>query len=251
MSKAISKVTKPLNKLGPIGDILSAVALTAIPGGAAYIPVLQGAKAYGATGNILSGLAAGAGSYLGGKFGSNVFGDLGTVGGTLTNTFGNEAGNSILNGLSGFAGNAAGDVFSSIAGAPLSGIAGSYAGNSIGQSLVGAPMLQDKPKGPAGFSPSRVAEGETPASLRAFGSLNADQQSSNLATQGVYGGGLGADEQQYFLNLVNNRLVPEEGGIQDKSSLGAIENSYLQQLGISGNNSNDLLEAISKWKRAA
>lgn len=250
MVKAVSAITKPLNKLGPIGDILTAVGLSAIPGGAAFIPAVQGLKAYGATGNVLSGLAAGAGSYLGGKFGGNVFGDLGTVGGAATNTFGNEAGNSILNGISGFAGNAAGDAFGSLATTPISSIAGSYAGNALGQAAVGAQPLQAKQKSTA-FSPTRAGEGETPASLQAYGSLSPDQQTSNLATQGVYGGGLAPQEQQYFLNLVNRQLIPQEGGVQDKSSLNPIENSYLSQLGLGGyQNSNDLLEAISKWKAA-
>ncbi len=225
-----------------------AVALTSMGVPPGYLAAAQGVKAYGETGNIGAGLAAGAGSYLGAKFGGNVFGDMGTVGGTLTNTLGNEAGNSILNGI---AGNAAGDAFGSLASTPISSIAGSYAGNALGQAAVGAEPYQEKQKGPAGFSPSRAGDMETPASLKAFGSLSPDQQSSNLATQGVYGGGLGPDEQQYFLNLVNRQLIPEQGGIQDKGSLGAIQNSYLQQLGIGGDNSNDLLEAISKWKRAA
>lgn len=247
MSKIIRKITKPINKLGPIGDILTAVALTAM-GQPHLIPVVSGLKTYGATGNIGAGIAAGAGSYLGGKFGGKVFGDMGTVGGMASNVLGPETASSVFGGIGSGAGNSAA---SSIFNAPLNAIAGSYAGNALGQGLVGAEPYQEKPKGPAGFSPSRAGDMETPASLRAFGSLSPDQQSSNLATQGVYGGGLGPEEQQYFLNLVNRQLIPEQGGIQDKGSLGAIQNSYLQQLGISGDNSNDLLEAISKWKRAA
>jgi len=247
MSKAIRKITSPIAKLGPVGDILTAIALTAA-GQPQLIPVVSGAKAYGQTGNIMSGLAAGAGSYLGGKFGSNVFGDLGSVGGLASDALGGELANSAYGSIGDFAGNAAA---SSIFNAPISSIAGAYAGNALGQAAVGAPPLSDKQKGPAPFSPTRAADGETPSSLQAYGSLDPNQQSSNLATQGVYGGGLGPDEQKYFLNLVNRQLIPESGGVKDQSSLSPIQSSYLSQLGLGGyGNSNDLLEAISKWKAA-
>jgi hypothetical protein len=246
MSKAIRAITKPISRLGPVGDILTAIALTAA-GQPQLIPIVQGVKTYGQTGNVLSGLAAGAGSYLGGKFGGKVFGDLGSIGGLASNALGPETASSIFGGIGNTAGNAAA---SGIFNAPISSLAGSYAGNTLGTALVGAPDIQDTDK-PAGFVPKRAGDSEAPASLQGYGSLNPQQQSSNLATQGVYGGGLGPQEQQYFLNLVNRQLIPEQGGMNDVSSLNPIENSYLSQLGLGGySNSNDLLEAIGKWKAA-
>lgn len=245
MSKAVSAITKPLNKLGPIGDVLTAVGLTAI-GQPELIPVVSGLKSYGATGNVLSGLAAGAGSYFGSQFGGNILGDLGTVGGGASNIFGGEAANSVFNKLGSFAGNAAA---SNLFNVPIANALGGYAGNALGAGLFSS-SGQQQAKKPAGFVPSRQSEQEAPTSLQGFGSLNPNQQSTNLATQGVYGGGLGPQEQNYFLNLINRQVVDDGGNVQE-GQIDPIESSYLQNLGLGGHdNPRDLLEAISKWKAA-
>lgn len=122
-------------------------------------------------------------------------------------------------------------------------------GGAVGYQLAGGD--KKAAAGPAPFAPSRQAQKELPSSLQGFGSLSPDQQASNIATQGTFGTGLGPQEQDYFLNLVNRQLVDETGGVQDLNTLNPIQNSYLSNLGLGGqSNSRNLLEAISKWKAA-
>ncbi len=246
-SKILRQIAKPIAKVInaiPGGNLIASAALAAT-GNPEFIPLLTAANTYGSGGSLGQAALSAGGSYLGGKFGSNIFGDMGTVGQGLSNTFGNSAGNAISSNIG------------ELAGSSISGALGGYAGNALAneasgfnadQAALGAP----KAKGPAAFKASRAGESELPASLSALGGLNQQQQSSNLATQGVYGGGLGPDEQSYFNNLINRRLVDDNGAVDsDMSKIQPIESSYLQQQGLGGyTNTNDLLEMLSKWKRA-
>lgn len=202
-----------------------------------------------------AGLLGGLGSFAGNALGSALGGGLGTFG-NPGSALGGEAGNAIgpsfgsIGGAasSGF-GSLLGDATANSIGAGLAntsigGALGSFAGNSLS---AGSPMPQ-APSGPPAFHPSQQAQAALPSSLSDFSNLSPLQQSTNLATQGVYGGGLGPEEQQYFLNLENRRLVDSSGHTSDQSSLSPIEGSYLSRLGLGGRpDTSSLLQAISQW----
>lgn len=246
-----SAVTKPLNKLGVVGDIGLAALGAFQPELLPYIAGAKGAQTYGNTGKFLPSLASAGATYAGAKIAGNTLGDLGTVGsniGSAANSlFGQGTSNSLAGALARSGANtAAGGFASNLLSTPISSLAGNAIGSSLASSLAGN---QSHLQQPAAFRPTRADEQKTPNSLQGFGSLNQDQQLSNIATKGVYGTGLGPQENQYFLNLVNRRLVDESGGVGDVNNLDTIDRSYLSQLGFGGyNNSNDLLEAIGKWQ---
>lgn len=206
--------------------------------------------AHVATGDSLSNsLKSGALTYGGSEIGGAIGDKLGL--GTIGSNFGSGANveNNIANAAGNFIGqdsaNALGGV---IANTGIGTAAGGFAGNSLADSLSPS---KTEPSGVAPFSPVRADQQNIPESLKGFGSLDANQQASNIATQGVYGQGNGPEEQGYFNNLINRTLVDPTGKVNDISSLSPIDNSYLQKLGLGGySNSNDLLEAMSKWKAA-
>lgn len=188
-------------------------------------------------GNIGQALLSAGGSYLGGQ----AFGGAGSYGpsNTVASGLGSIGFNSVANALP-----------ASLAGASLSDIGGSYLGSSIGESLGAAPP---KPKsafdGASAFSPSRAGNAALPPSLSQLGGMDPQQQSTGIATQGVYGGGQGGEENQYFLNLINQRLVDDQGQVGDIGQLQPVEQSYLSQLGLGGYGSSyDLLKAMSSYK---
>lgn len=249
MSKRVRSIALPLalSVVAPgigtaLGSTLSAGALSAIGAG-----VGSAANNYSSTHNIgsalKSGALGGAGSYVGGQLAGNVLPDMGTVTGGLQSVLGPDLGSAIGQGLGG-----------NIALSPLNAIVGSKVGADLASSLV--PQKTKNPTGEGAansFSPTRQGEKEAPISLRGSGAITPEQYSSGVATQGVYGGGAGPEEQDYFLNLVNRRLVDDAGKVdEDFSDISPIENSYLSQLGLGGmGNPMSLLEAISKRKQAA
>lgn len=246
MSKIAKKIIKPVGKLVnaiPGGSTVASV-LASLVGLPQLVPFIQGASTTAKTGSLGAGIGAGLGSFVGGKVAGNIFGDqFGTVGDLTRNVIGDTATKGLAT-----AANSLGGSLGSLASTPISTVIGGYAGNTLGANLLGSsPKTAPIP----GFSPSRQGQQGLPESLTAIGGLNPNQQASNLATQGVYGGGLGPQEQSYFMNLVNRRLVDEGGQTQGLDQLNPIENSYLSQLGYGGyQNPKDLLEALSKWKAA-
>jgi hypothetical protein len=198
-----------------------------------------GAASYSSNHDPLSALLSAGGTYAGSALGGDLLGTAipGTVRGTLTAGLGDGIGGTLASGLG------------SLAGTSLASLAGGSIGGSLAESLT-AP----KPKAiagnaniPAPFKPTRAEAGKAPLNL---GGLTEQQQASNIASGGVYGGGQGPDEQSYFLNLMNRRLVDESGNVDtDFRDIGGVENSYLAQLGL-GNKKNptDLLSAISSWR---
>lgn len=152
-------------------------------------------------------------------------------------------------------------IGSSIADKSLGSVIGGYAGNALADNYISkqqptatdaSPAPDPNSLLPAAFSPKQSPSLQLPGSLSGLNGMDQNQQTSNLATQGVYGGGLGPEEQDYFKGLVNNQLVDPSGKTADIGSLSPIENSYLSQLGFGGySNSKDLLGALSKWKQQA
>lgn len=199
------------------------------------------------TGNPLSGALAAGGSYLGGK----VLGGLeGTLGQTPANALGGAIGGSSVASfapLGSFAGNILGSQ-------TIGSLAGQATGGQLGESLGN----QLNPKSPdlgssistPGFTPTRSPQMGLPQSLSQLSGLDPLQQGSNIASKGVYGGGVGPEETNYFLNLVNRNLVSDNGQVaSDTSSINPVENSFLSQIGLGGfNNPTDLLKGISQYK---
>jgi len=247
----LKKIFKPVSKIVshiPGGDIIVPAALTAagMPYAAA---AFSGANTLGNGGSPLNAIGSAAGSYIGGQIGSNYF--PGTVGGTASNILGGGTANSLFNGIGNTLGNG---VASGLFNASIGGALGSNLGSALGSTLGGvkSPSNTGMDTSTNSFSPTRQAEASAPSSLGGdFQGLNPEQKTSNLASRGVYGGGLGPQEQSYFLNLVNRQLVDNSGQTQDMNTLQPIEQSYLQQLGLGGkNNTSDLLQAISGYKFA-
>lgn len=246
----MSKIAK---KILPIAGAV--IGNTLLPGAGAAIGSGFGTLASG--GGIKNALLSGVGSYAGGQIAGNIFGNAGS-------TVGNAIGLSSANALPWAAadttlgsalGRAVGSTAAnSIAGTSLASVFGSQAGSDLATNAFGDNQANDNvaPAGPAPFMPKQADQQALPSSLNSYSSLTGDQQSSNLATQGVYGGGIGPEEQSYFLNLANRKLVDQSGNTSDMSSLSPIEQAYLQKLGLGGyGNTSSLLEAISKWKSAA
>lgn len=223
--------------------------------------VLGGAAGGATTGKGLKGIGIGAatgfaGNAIGNALAPSISGALGKTGATALGRLG--AGN-IAGPLAGSSLSLPSNAFTNaLANTTVSGALSKVAGNSIADSLGSSLMGGEEESaptqsGPAPFVPGRDAQLELPSSLSSFGSLAPDQQSSSLATEGVYGGGLGQQEQDYFTNMLNRRLVDDTGQVDaDLSEVSPIENSYLSQIGLGGyGDARSLLEALSKRKQYA
>jgi hypothetical protein len=212
-----------IKKVIPIAAAV--VGNTIAPGIGGAIGSAVGTKATG--GSWGDAALAGAGSWVGGNIAKNYF----PGGGTIGQSIGKGLGSSVANALP-----------ASIASAGMNEAIGSYAGSNIAQSFGGKSKTPSMGGGEPAFTP-KEKKLTLPGSL-AMGGYSPDQQSSKIATQGVYGGGAGRDEEKYFLDLINNRLVDKGSNMGE---LNAIESSYISQLGLGGyNNPKDLLRAISK-----
>lgn len=208
---------------------------------------------YANTGNLGSSLLKGGLSYAGGRLGSSV-GANGFGGNTIGSGLG-DVSNSIISGAGNTFGSSVGAGVSDALGQGLGSTVGGFVGSEVGNSIADAatPYISKTPDltNLHSYQPNQQSALNLPPSLQGFGGLNPDQQSTNIANQGTYGGGLGADAQSYFTNLINRRLVDQQGNVSDISNIKPIENSYLSKLGLGGyGNSNDLLQAISKWHAA-
>lgn len=240
---------------GPPGAALGGAIGGAVGGGGLKGALIGGATGYAgsAIGDSLSGtLSQGLGKVGSTSIGAalspkNAIGPftLGDLGSTAANSIGNTVANTtISSGIGKFAGNSIAD---SLASSFMSPKEPSQQGFSDSNPLTpSAP--EDQP-----FSPKQDPQLSLPGSLTGLSSLDPGQQSSNLATQGVYGGGLGPEEEAYFRNLINRRLVDQSGNVdQNMGDISPIENSYLSQMGFGGYSSNtSLLEQLSKYGQAS
>lgn len=241
-----------------IASIAAPVALSFVPGvgpalAAAYTGISSGIK----SGSPLGGLLAAGGSYFGSELGGSLGSSAGQSGGgflgetpanALGNAFGGEAVGSVAP-LGSWAGNALGSQnFGSLIGSGLGSSIGSDIGNQAGSAIMPGNTAGTLDLSQSPFSPSRQGAMGLPGSLSGLAGGDPFQQATNIATKGVYGGGQGKDENNYFLNLINRQLVDPSGNVNGMQSINPIESSYLSQLGLGGyNNSNDLLQGISKY----
>lgn len=144
-------------------------------------------------------------------------------------------------------GNAASGVGSLIANNPIPSLVGAGALYQGINTLAGGPSTPST-GAPPPFSPSEQSPLSLPGSLSSYANLNPDQQATNIATGGVYGGGQGPDETNYFLNLMNRKLFNPQGGVvSDTSGLAPIDMSYLSQLGINQQDPTGILQGISQY----
>lgn len=212
---------------GSIFKTILPIAATAI-GGPGLGAAVSGGMTLAGGGNIGQALGSAAGSYFSGGGAGNI-GPAGTLA-------------SSLGGLGSLGTRFANALPASWAGSSLSELAGGIAGTLSGNSGESAAPQSSQSAAP---SSEPLARRTDPGSLPSqFGGLDPTQQSTGIATQGVYGGGAGRDENQYFLNLINSRL----SDTQDMGSLKPIESSYLDQLGLGGaNNYEELLKKISQY----
>lgn len=223
-------------------------------------------------GSVLGGLA-------GGPVGAAIGSGLGTVatGGTpqqaLLGAAGGLAGGALLGGALGPAGTVASSLGSvglggvaqalpaSLAGSSVSGLAGQALGQQLGQSLATEPERRASGVLPTAitgqqtaepFNPQRPASMALPSSLSDLGGLSDIQQSTAIATKGVEGGGVGGEGQNYFLNLLQRRLVDQGGNLAGYEQVNPIEEQFLQQrMGFQFSpNTRSLLEAIARQPRA-
>lgn len=187
-----------------------------------------------------SGLSSGGGSTAGSSAGSGLTGALQT-----------PMSNVISSGLGG--GDTASSIGSTFGGSANVGNAiGTFGGGALGNSAVSpliAHLTQPSTDQPPTPPPGYASDMALPGDLSGLGGLSPLQQSTNIATQGVYGGGVGGQDDQYFLNLINHQLVNGPGNYNPMSGLSPINNSFLSQLGLGGyGNSQDLLSAMNSWQ---
>lgn len=228
-------------ELGLLGSLGTAA------GGAIGAGVGSGLSTGIQTGNPLSGLvsgvASGAGSFAGGQLLGPTLNGLGGGVNALSGAAAPGAlGTPIASSLSQLGGDAAKDVLGS---ATFGDVLGGAAGSGIAQGIAGQvdPNI-NKTNTPNPPGPSLQAPSGIPQSLNSLSGYTPQQQASNIATQGVYGGGNGPGETNYFLNLMNRQLFDQP----NNSSLSPVENNYLQQLGIKGNDPNSLLQGIQNYQ---
>lgn len=154
-------------------------------------------------------------------------------------------------------------------GATLGGLAGNanvgnavggMIGNSVGQN-VAAPFIAHMTNPSSDLpDPGFQSPLGLPSDLSGMSSFTPQQQLSGIATQGVYGGGASTQDDQYFLNQLNNQLINptpsgamplggSNNGYAGISSVSPIENSFLAKLGLGGNtDTTSLLRAMQGWQ---
>lgn len=249
MCKVLKHIVGIAEKAAPI--VLTAIGQPELA--AAFVGADSLAHGQGLGKSILSA----GGSYLGGQVGNSIGSSFlpSTISDVLPGAT-NALSDAAISGAGSMLGTAANSALNTSIGGAL----GGFEGQKLASNII-SPKQQSDPAQtpvnptsltPAPFSPTNSPQLQVPGSLdnSSFSSLTPDQKTSNLATQGVYGGGLGPQEQQYFTGLVNNQLVDPSGKVADQSNLSPIEDSYLSKLGFGGySNSNDLLGAISQWQK--
>ena len=219
----------------------------------------------GGTGDTLPQIGGGASGALGSTAGPTAGSGLSTAaggiqaGGSLSSFLGNSIGTNLGlsqgGTLSGLVGDYAPSLGSTLANTSTGTALGSIAGGTLGNNLTTPPPAPPTPWS-AGYEgneplPAGLSGGNNNPNLSG---LAPNQQASYIASQGLFGGGNGTDEQNFFSHLINNQLVPPGGNSQQGnpiSSLAPVEDTYLQKLGFNTanyGNPTSLLQALSQWQ---
>lgn len=239
-----------------IGTALGA-GISGVGGGAIGAGIGAGLNTGIKTGNPLAGLAsgvaAGGGSYLGGSILGPEIGGIGSSSGAGT-VSGAASPGFMGTPLAASLGDAGLSGASSVFGSATPGtLAGSSIGSSVAQnatesSLPG--MYKSNTQDASPWQPTRQDQMNLPTSLSGYQNLDPLQQATNIASKGVYGGGQGKDETNYFNNLINRQLIGDNGQVAgNTNSINPVENSFLSQIGLGGYGSpGDLLQKISNYQ---
>lgn len=102
------------------------------------------------------------------------------------------------------------------------------------------------------FTPKRGSDPTKPFDLftrdiggQSFGSMDPTQQRSYLATQGSQGGGLGDEDKNYYLGLLQRNLIDEGGQLGNMNeALLPVERNYLSRLGLPTDNTTGFFQAL-------
>ncbi len=226
--KALRKAAK---FVAPIAGTILGSAVGAPYLGAALSGALgAGAGTLVAGGDLKDAALAGVGSYVGGKFLGSGSGDV--AGNLTSNTATRSLGETLAT-------SGSGSLLGQIGAASVPQLSGALAGQTLasGISNAMAPLpLASQPEPSAGAlapGPSdaplvRQKEAALPSALGDFANLDPLQRSTGLATKGAFGGGLGKEEQDYFLNLINRRLMDDQGNFGDIGQINPVEKTYLE-----------------------
>lgn len=130
----------------------------------------------------------------------------------------------------------------------LGGPIGGIIGGSLGSSLGGIGKKQESMPAPTisapQFNPVRPQAAARPNTLGDLSSLDPMQERSALATRGSQGGGLGQDEQNYYLNLLQRNIMDESGNVGSTESLLPVERQYLSQSGYATDSGMNFLKSV-------
>lgn len=102
------------------------------------------------------------------------------------------------------------------------------------------------------FTPERPEEPVKPFGLfskdvggQQFATLNPMQQRSYLATEGAFGGGIGDEEKNYYLQMLKRNLMDESGQLSNiQESLLPVERNYLSRLGLPTGSTSNFFQAL-------
>lgn len=143
------------------------------------------------------------------------------------------------------------NIFKSLAPAGLGFLVGGPAGAAIGGGLgllSGGMSKQQSMPSPnisaPSFSPTRPDAKSRPGSLGDLSGLDPMQERSALATKGSQGGGLGQDEQDYYLNLLQRNILDEGGNVGSTENFLPVERQYLNQAGYASDNGMNFLKSV-------
>lgn len=118
--------------------------------------------------------------------------------------------------------------------------------DSLGQ-YTNAPQTPDALDAGANFNPiARPANTDAPPALSYLNELSDAQKRSAIATDGVYGAGADKGSQDYYLQVLLNNMMDENGQIQNFDSALPVERQYLNMLGLNTNNGNDFLTSLQR-----
>jgi len=144
-----------------------------------------------------------------------------------------------------------GKIFSSLVPAGLGFLAGGPVGAAIGGGLgllAGNNQKQQSMPAPTisapQFTPTRPQAATRPSTLGDLSNLDPMQERSALATRGSQGGGLGQDEQNYYLNLLQRNIMDESGNVGNTESLLPVERQYLNQSGYATDTGMNFLKSV-------
>lgn len=202
-------------------------------------------------GGVLGGVTGAAGGYFGGSALSGGISGLSTTAASGIGPVGQGGVSGFISGASGGLSGAAGAISSALG---IGSGAVSGASNLLSAaSLFGAPQQQQaiesqKISSPssAPYNPKKPAAIATPASLSQMSSFDPEQQRSALATKGL-NGGLGADENAYYRNLLQRSLIGDGNKVNttNPNFLMPIESTYFSQQGQNTSDVMKFLQGIS------